>query len=236
MFVGFMSGFGILIGYFAVCAACALSLHRFVAVPAENFRKLLHFILLGSVFVLTYSFEKWWLSVAASLLFVALVFPALAMAERVPGYSRLLIERKDGEIKNSLIIVFVMFAVLISVCWGWIGERYLVIASALAWGFGDAAAALVGKRFGKHHIEGKFVEGRKSLEGTLAMFIVSFITVVVILLANGSVALPSCIPIAIITAAACTVVELYTRGGLDTITCPLTAAFILIPLINLWGT
>ena len=68
------------------------------------------------------------------------------------------------------------------------------------------------------------------------MFIVSFITVVVILLANGSVAWPSCIPIAIITAAACTVVELYTRGGLDTITCPLTAAFILIPLINLWGT
>lgn len=121
------------------------------------------------------------------MVFIAMVYPILVFAERIPGYSELLTERKRGEIKSSLVVVFSMFTVLICVCWGWLGERYLVIASVLAWGLGDAAAALIGKRFGKHYIEGKFVEGRKTLEGTLAMFVVSFVSVLIILLVQGSV-------------------------------------------------
>ena len=137
-------GFGFLLGYFAICATGALALRRLVKVPAEVFRKTLHIILLGSIFVLVYLFESWWASAAAAVLFIALVFPILVFAEHLPGYSRLLIERKRGEIKRSLIIVFFMFAAIICVCWGLLGERYLVIASVLAWGLGDAAAALAG--------------------------------------------------------------------------------------------
>ncbi|MDD3654840.1 MAG: hypothetical protein PHO01_11810 [Desulfotomaculaceae bacterium] len=166
---------------------------------------------------------------------MAMVFPILAFAERIPGYAELLIERKRGEIKNSLVVVFIMFAVLICVCWGWQGEKYLVIASVFAWGLGDAAAALVGKRFGRHYIEGKLVEGRKSLEGTLAMFVVSFVSVLIVLLANGTVEWYGYVPIAAVTAAVCAVVELYTKGGMDTITCPFAAAAIMIPLVRLWG-
>jgi CDP-diglyceride synthetase len=76
---------------------------------------------------------------------------------------------------------------LICICWGWFGEKYLVIASVFAWGLGDAAAALVGKYFGQHYIEGRLVEGRKSLEGTFAMFVVSFVSVMVVLLIHGTV-------------------------------------------------
>ncbi|MCQ1530484.1 diacylglycerol/polyprenol kinase family protein [Lutispora saccharofermentans] len=231
----FIKGYGILLGYFAVCASGALVLRRLVAVPAEVFRKILHIILLGSIFVWTYAFETWWVSAMAAMIFIAMVFPILVFAERIPGYSELLIERKSGEIKSSLVIVFSMFAVLICVCWGWIGEKYLVIASVFAWGLGDAAAALVGKRFGKHYIEGKLVEGRKSLEGTLAMFVVSFVSVMGVLLVNGSVEWYGYVPIAAATAAVCAVVELYTKGGMDTLTCPFAAAAILIPLVRLWG-
>jgi dolichol kinase len=231
----FITGFGILLGYFVVCATGALTLRRFVAVPVEVFRKTLHIILLGSIFVWTYAFQTWWVSAIATVVFVALVFPVLAFAERIPGYSELLTERKCGEIKSSLVVVFGMFAVLICVCWGWLGEKYLVIASVLAWGLGDAAAALVGKRFGQHYIVGKLVEGRKSLEGSLAMFVVSFVSVMVVLLANGSVVWYGCILIALVTAAGCAVVELYTKCGMDTVTCPFTAAAILIPLVRLLG-
>lgn len=231
----FITGFGMLIGYFAVCAAGALALRQLAAVPAEVFRKTLHIILLGSIFVLTYGFQTWWVSAIAAVVFIATVFPILALAERIPRYSELLTERKHGEIKSSLVVVFVMFAVLICVCWGWLEEKYLVIASVLAWGLGDAAAALVGKRFGQHHITGRLVDGRKSLEGSLAMFLVSFVSVMVVLLINGSVAWCDCIPIALVTAVVCTVVELYTRGGMDTITCPFAAAAILIPLVHLCG-
>jgi dolichol kinase len=231
----FIIGFGILLCYFALCASAALILRRFVPVPKEVFRKTLHLILLGSVFILTYAYETWWAAAAASVVFIALVLPVLALAERIPGYSELLTERKPGEIKQSLVLVFGMFAVLIAVCWGWLGERYLIIASVFAWGLGDAAAALVGKRFGQHYIEGKLVEGRKSLEGTLAMFAVSFISVLIVLLSKGAVAWYACLPIAAVTAVACAAVELYTKRGMDTLTCPLAAAAILIPLIRLWS-
>ncbi len=104
-----------------------------------------------------------------------------------------------------------------------------------AWGLGDAAAALVGKRFGRHYIEGKLVEGRKSLEGTLAMFAVSFLSVLMVLLLHGSLAWYGCVQTAALTAAACAVVELYTKGGMDTLTCPFAAAFIMIPLVRFWS-
>lgn len=66
--------------------------------PNEVFRKLLHMILICSIFVLTYAFSTWWISVAASVLFALIVFPILLFAERISGYSNLLTERKKGEI------------------------------------------------------------------------------------------------------------------------------------------
>ena len=231
----FITGFGVILAYFAVCASSALFLRLLVTVPREVFRKILHFILLGSIFVWTYAFKTWWISAMAAVVFMIIVFPILALAERIPGYSELLIERKSGEIKRSLVVVFSMFAILISFCWGLLGEKYLIIASALAWGLGDAAAALVGKRFGKHYLEGRLIEGRKSLEGTLAMFVVSFFAVLVVLLIHGSIRWYGYVPIAAVTGAVCAVVELYTKGGMDTITCPLAAAAVLIPLVHLWG-
>ncbi|NLL43817.1 MAG: phosphatidate cytidylyltransferase [Firmicutes bacterium] len=228
-------GFSIIILYFIVLAGLAIFLKQFIKVPKEVFRKILHLILLGSVFGWTYAFETWWIALGAVLTFLLIVFTLLHFAERIPGYSELLVERNKGEIKRSLIAVCAMLAVLITICWGVLGQRYLVIASVAAWGLGDAAAALVGKRFGKRHIEGKFVEGRKSLEGTLAMFVVSFLSVLAILLAFGSLKWHGYIPISLVTAAVSAVVELYTKGGMDTLTCPLAAALVLLPLVRLWG-
>ena len=45
-----------------------------------------------------------------------------------------------------------MFMLAVGVCWGWLGDRNLALASIFAWGPGDAAAALVGKRYGKNKI------------------------------------------------------------------------------------
>lgn len=231
----FIAGYGILLGYFAFCATSALVLRRLVTMPTEVFRKVLHIILLGSIFVLTYAFKTWWISAFSTIVFMIMVFPILVFAERIPGYSELLTERKSGEIKRSLIVVFSMFLVLICICWGWLGQKYFIIASVLAWGLGDAAAALVGKRFGRHYLEGKLIEGRKSLEGTIAMFVVSFVSVLVVLLVNSLLKWHGYIQIAVVTAAVCSVVELFTKGGMDTLTCPLAAAAIMIPLVQIWG-
>ena len=130
----FVTGYGLLIGYFMVCATAALALRRLVAVPTEVFRKTLHIILLGSILVYTYAFRTWWISELSAIAIIVMVFPILVFAEGIPGYSDLLTERKHGEIKRSLVIVFGMFAILICICWGWLGEKYLVIASVFAWG------------------------------------------------------------------------------------------------------
>ena len=235
MVLEFLARFGILVGYYGLCAAAALLLRRFFTIPKEVFRKTLHIILLGSIFVLTHCFPTWQESAVATLVFAAIVFPILTLVEHIPGYSQLLVERKHGEIKRSMLVVFLMFAVLIGVCWGWVGEKYLVVASVLAWGLGDAAAALVGKRFGRKFIEGRRVEGRKSLEGTLAMYLVSFITVIVVLVIYRSMPWYRYVSISAITAAVCAVVELYTKNGMDTLTCPFAAAAVLILLTHIMG-
>lgn len=233
--IEFIQGFAILFGYFVVCASSALLLRHFVRVPTEVFRKLLHTILLCSLIVWTHAFQTWWIASLSALVFIAIVYPVLSLAERLSFYSELLTERKSGEVKHSLVVVFIMFAILNSICWGWLNERWLVIACICAWGFGDAAAALVGKKYGRHYLEGKLIEGRKSVEGTFAMFTVSFISVLVVLLINANLAWYISLITAVLTAAACSVVELYTRNGMDTITCPFAAAAVLLPLLQLWG-
>ena len=233
--IEFLRGFGILCVYFLICASSALLLRRFVRVPTEVFRKLLHIILLCSLFIWIYVFPTWWIASVAALIFIAIVYPLLSLAEKLSCYSELLTERKSGEIKHSLILVFSMFAVLNSICWGWLGERWLVLACICAWGFGDAAAALIGKKYGRHYLEGKLIEGRKSVEGSFAMFTVSFISVFIVLLINANIAWYTNLIIAVLTAAVSTVVELYTRNGMDTITCPFAAAAVILPLLHFWG-
>lgn len=236
MVMEFLTGFGILIGYFVICVALLLLFRYFVKTSDEVFRKILHLVLLCSLLVFVYAFQTWWVSVIAAIAFIILVFPILSFAECIKGYSDLLTERKNGELKRSLVVVFCMFALMLSIGWGWLGERWLVLACVYAWGFGDGAAALIGKKFGEHHLEGKLIEGRKSVEGTLAMFSVSFLSVLVILLVSGNIVWFVSLPIALLTAAGCAAVELYTRNGMDTITCPLAAAAVILPLVNIyWG-
>lgn len=163
------------------------------------------------------------------------VYPVLHFAERLKGYSELLTERKNGEIKRSLVIVFVMFSTLIIACWGLLGQKYLVIAAVMAWGLGDAAAALVGKKYGHNFVEGKRIEGKKSLEDTLAMFVVSFASVLLVLILISPIQWKYFIPLSIVTAAVSALAELFTKDGMDTITCPFSAAFTMIILLQIGG-
>lgn len=228
-------GFAEIALYFAVCASLALLLKFIFGVKGEIFRKILHFILLGSLPVFVFCFNTWWIAALTSLLFAVIVWPILKLAERLKGYSKLLEERSGGEIKNSLLLVFGMFAFVIAVCWGLLGDRWLVIASVYAWGFGDAAAALVGRKYGRHHISGRFVDGHKSYEGSSAMFVLSFVTVLGILILRGNMTLRACALCALVTAAVSTQTELCSPGGYDTVSCPVAAMCALLPAVHLLG-
>ncbi len=224
-----------LVGYFAPMAAGALTLRLFIKIPDEIFRKTLHCILLGSLLVFVFGFQHWYSAALVSLGFAVVVYPILAFFETFRGYSQLTTERKQGELKQSLLLVFGMFTFVIALCWGLLGDKYLALASIYAWGFGDAAAALAGKRFGRHKITGKFLDGKKSWEGTAAMFALSFVTVSVILWFRGGMGPAACLAAALGTALVSAAAELYSKNGLDTVVCPISAMGVLIPLVWFLG-
>ena len=221
--------------YFVALASGAIVLRRFLTIPDEIFRKLLHCILLGSLLVWTTSFSRWWMAAGTALAFAAVVYPLLMLAEHWRGYSAFVTERSNGELKRSLIVVFTMYALVVAICWGWLDEKLLALCSVYAWGFGDAAAALVGKRFGRHGLTGSHIQGRKSEEGTLAMFAVSFVCVMAVLLFRGGMPWYAYPATAAVVAAVSAAVELFTRNGMDTITCPLAAMAVLLPLVYAFG-
>lgn len=224
-----------LLVYFIVVVVIAFSMRILFTINDEVFRKLLHFILLGSFLVLIFSYSTWLMTAMVAIIFEVLVYPILILSERLDKYSQFTTERKKGELKHSLLLVYTMFAVVVAICWGMFGDKYLAIASLYAWGIGDAAAALIGKRFGKHKIHAPYLDGKKSYEGTLAMYFVSCMSVFIILMLRGGLPLISCIFIALVVGAISAIVELYSKNGNDTVFCPLAAMAIILPLVYLFG-
>lgn len=207
---------------------------------SELFRKFLHIICTCFIIVLVNMFDTWYDAVFAMIVFIIIIYPLLTLAERHPKYGDFFSERRKGEVKMSTILLTVMVIVLIIVFWGWLGTdlKYIINAAVLAWGFGDAAAALVGKAFGRHFIEHKHVEGKKTVEGTLAMYTVSSLAIFVTTMLYNIGPWYLCLAIAILVAPICAIVELFSLRGSDTITVPLSAAistFIVVSFISYMG-
>ena len=231
----FLHGAGVVCIYFGIAASAALCARKLIQIPDELFRKTLHFILLFSYIPFAFAFEIWWHSVLLTVVLELLIYPALALAERLPMFSSFVTERRHGEFKQSMLLAFTMLAVCNTVCWGLLGDQYLGLACMYAWGVGDAFAALIGKRFGKHKITWKYADRHKSVEGSAAMFLTSAIAVACVLLAHGHLTFPAYIVIPIAGAAVSTLVEMVTKDGRDTIYCPAAAILVMLPLMALFG-
>ena len=229
----FLHGAAMVILYLIPMALLALTARKLIKIPDELFRKILHFILLGAYIPLVFSYESWWMATGLSVLMIAMFYPILTLAEKWPLFASFINQRRNGEIKNSMILAISMMALSTLVCWGIFGDRYLVLACVYAWGVGDAFAALIGKRFGKHKIKMKFADHKKSVEGSTAFLITSAIAVFIVLMLRGGIGVFGCFIIALAGAAVAMFVELCTKEGYDTFTCPAAAMVIILPLITL---
>ena len=230
----FLYGAGITMLYIIVAVGIMLLARKFFTIPDELFRKILHFILLGAYIPLVFAFETWWMSAIFSISLIIILFPALSVAGKIPMFSSFMNERKKGEFKSSMVLAVGMMAFSVCICWGIFGEKYLVLATIYAWGIGDGLAALVGKRFGKHKIKWKLADGKKSIEGSLAMFLCSLISVFTVLLIRGGIGMAMCFTIALLAAVVCTIAELCAKDGMDTVICPVSAMVVIIPMVILF--
>ena len=231
----FLNGVLAFLLYLTPLAIIILLVRKFTKIPDELFRKILHFILLGAYVPMLFGFSYWWHAVAFVVGLALLLFPMLYFFAKIKGFSRFVNERKNGEFKSSMLLALGVMAVSISLGWGVLSDRYLVLASVYAWGVGDAFAALVGKRYGKHKLGWRFVDKKKSVEGSLAMLVTSAISVFTVLVIRGGISPVWCALIALLAASASTVAELYTKNGLDTVTCPAVSMAIIFPLTTLLG-
>ncbi len=190
----------------------------------EVLRKSFHLIVVAFFIAWFYYYDDWKKSVLTIAVVILVFYPLLLLASGIPGLTELVNARKKGEYARSFATVMLMYIVVATVCWGFLGERLLGIASVLAWGPGDAAAALVGQKFGKHKI-GR--EKKKSLEGSLSMFVFSFVSVLVVLILYGKYGILLAVIVAMLTAAASTMTELMAINGFDTFYCPIAAMTVL---------
>ena len=216
---------------FIIPAAIVLLTTKFIFKPSSVlFRKLLHGAAFLSPVVIMLLTDNWLAAALALVLFAAVVYPVLAFAERFKGYSSLLTEKKQGEIKKSLLLMFISAAAILAVFWGFFGERYVPAAGILMWGFGDAAAALIGKRFGKHKTGVKLADPNKTWEGTGAMFVVSFVVGAAVLLLISGAPWYYCLAAAAVTSVFGAFTELVSKGGNDTVSVPAVNCIVLIIL------
>ena len=219
-FTGTLSCLGRFAAYIVCCVAVLFPLYRFARIPKFVFRKLLHGIAFSCVTVMILSADAWQEAALASVILAAVIFPVLAILEKEKWYAGLFVEKSPGEVKRSMLMLFLMFAALTAVSWGIFQDKISCAAAILMWGIGDAAAALIGIPFGKHKVKARLTDGKKSYEGSCAMLLASFECGFLFLLLYGKRPADAALLSAFVGGLLGTETELFSPSEYDTVTVP----------------
>ena len=218
--------FGRLLLYIIPCVMILLPIRFLTKVPSYVFRKLLHVVAFTCFTIMMLAAECWQSAALTSVLIAVLIYPLLSLFEQENWYGKLFVEKSTGEIKRSLLMLFFMFAAVICVSWGLFHNPHAAATSILMWGVGDAAAALVGIPFGKHKVNIGPMSGKKSWEGSYAMFLISTLVGLGVLWLHFGYSADKSLLCALTMAAAGTVTEMISPSEWDTVTVPVTMLII----------
>jgi dolichol kinase len=168
---------------------------------------------------------------------VVIAYPLLILAEKTSFYKRVATERSSGEFKSSLIIVQASITLLLFIFWGLLGPewKYIAVVAVMAWCFGDAAAALIGKSFGRRFIQHSLIEGKKTLEGTQAMYFTAGLAIFLTTLFYAGQPWYTSLAVALLVAPISAAVELFSNRGLDTLTVPVVTGIAVFSLMSLFS-
>lgn len=214
------------------CVAVLLPIKFFTGIPRFVFRKLLHLVAFSCVTFMIMAAESWQAASLASCLVAVLLYPLLSSLESCSWYSNLFVQKKPGEIKKSLLMLFFMFASVTAVAWGIFDKSCMAVAAILMWGTGDAAAALVGIPYGRHKVHLKPADGKKSWEGTAAMFLISFACGFAVLWLCGQGTFGKTLILSFSGAAVGAVTELFSPSEYDTVTVPVAILAVLLLMLH----
>ena len=131
-------------------------------------------------------------------------------------------EEETGENLGTVLFP-ISFLLLILGLWRFDGGRLAAAAGILSLAWGDAAAALVGRRFGRH----RYTVGSswRSIEGSLAMFVVTAIAIWAAAAVLEQPFYP--VPLLLATSLLATLLEAFARRGFDNLLVPVGTALFL---------
>jgi len=202
-------------------------------------RKFIH-VMIGNIVFLWWVFESNWvmsLLAAAPFVPILLIFAEEGKKIKEPH------NKVERGIKSSILaeasgdghkLGLVYYAISWSILAFFLFNNLMAAAVGIvAMAYGDGFGGIIGKKWGKHRIHGK-----KTMEGTLAVFFFSFLATLVVFAFYGMLAFNGlypgkflAAPLALAIAAGVgiyvAVVELVTPGEYDNLVIPLSTAFIL---------
>jgi phytol kinase len=193
----------------------AEGLNRFTQTDPEISRKIVH-IGTGNVILLA-----WWLEIPAWMGIAAAV---LAGAIALISYFFPILPSVNSVGRQSWGTFFYAVSIGVLIAWFWPLQlpQYAALG-ILVMTWGDGLAATIGQRFGKHTYQ---VWGiKKSWEGSLTMFLVSFFVSNLILLAVQGNIWQTWVFAAVVALVA-TTLEAFSKFGIDNLTVPLGSAAI----------
>jgi len=118
------------------------------------------------------------------------------------------------------------FAALIWLFWD---RPHLLVAGLMPMTWGDALAAVLGRRWGKHHYT--ILGSTRSLEGSAVMFLASWAATLVTLLLLSSIGPLTAVWVAAVTALCAAAIEAVSPWGIDNLTVPAISALILAAML-----
>ncbi|MBQ9006962.1 MAG: hypothetical protein IJ092_11415 [Atopobiaceae bacterium] len=226
---------GILAGYIVPAVLVLLPIRLFTKVPSFVFRKLLHMVAFTCVSLMIVAADSWQAAALTSVIVAVALYPLLAAIEGMPWYADLFVQKKPGEIRKSLLMLFFTFAGVVTLAWGVFGQPHIAATAILMWGTGDAQAALVGIPYGRHKVTLPLADGKKSWEGSLAMLGMALFVGFLMLVTLQGLPFPSAFALASAGALVGTATELFTPSEYDTVTVPLAIVVALLALLPLAG-
>ena len=222
--------FGALAAFVIPCLGVLFLLWAWLRPPSFVFRKLLHIAAFTGVSLMILAANSWAAAALTSGLLALILCPILTAAEKKPWFAGMIAQKSPGEVKKSMLLLFIMFTAVIAVAWGVFGEAALAAAAILMWGAGDAAAALVGIPWGRHKVHCRFTDGKKSWEGSSAMLVTAFLAGLPVLKLGQGLGWPMALLWAGAGALVGTVTELFSPSEYDTVTVPVIILAVLLVL------
>ncbi len=217
---------GMLIGLFT-CVGIAEALRKTTSLTGNTTRKIVHILVGVFVFFVPILFISPIPGMIMSLLFIGVNYISVRFR---------LFKGMDDTSRETYGTVYFPLAFLILIILFWESYPVIISTSILILGISDAAAAFVGES-SKNPRTYNLSGDRKSLQGSTAMFVFTFIVSLCCLVwypftlpADAQVAGSSVlyiISIAIVVAGVTTVVEAMAVRGLDNLFIPLSASIIL---------